>query len=207
MIAIPIVFLVILALASALAAAYDASQTGYYLPKGYKVTAKIHVPGSPFLPGEIVGDIVGVATSDYSVLAVGYGWKGQVWEGWPAESGIKIVWKERGLEDVKAKDKYDEGDYDVTIVYGCDGQVKFSVNGEFIYGFVATTDRYSIVAEGAKVYSPEPLPCLTETTTNPTGTGYNPPSIPEQNQMFYTMLGIGAAAILVPLGLVLARKR
>ncbi len=193
--AITIVFLTIL-LGSLIVVAYDASPTGYYLPKGYKVSVKLHVPGAPFWPGEVSGDIAGVGCEEYSVLIIGYGWKGQLWEGYPAESGIKVIWKQGGNEEEKAKEKYDEGDYDVTIVYGCDGQIKISVNGEFLYGFVATKSKYSILAEGAAVQAPEPLPCITETTTDPgTGEGYNPPSVNEMQQQLL-WVGIGVIALI-----------
>jgi hypothetical protein len=190
--------------------AYDATSTGYYLPKGYKVSAKVSVPAPPFWPGETLGDIVGISTSDYSVLVIGYGSKGGVLEGFKVEQGIKVVWKQAGREEVKATVTIQNvGEHDVTIVYGYDGQIKISVNGKFVHSFVANKDKYEIVAQGASVSAPEVLPTSDNSNQNTsdsgTGEGYNPPSVSEL-QMQYLLFGAGAVIVVV-LVLVLMRRR
>ena len=204
---IPLFFIILLATVSAVYA-YDATSTGYYLPKGYKVTGKVYVPGAPFWPGESLGDVVGVATDEYSVLVVGYGSKGGILESFNVEQGVKVIWKQAGREEVKAKATIQNiGEHDVTIVYGYDGQVKISVDGKFIYGFVATTDKYQLVAQGASVNAPEVLPTSDDSSQSgsDTGEGYNPPSVSEL-QMQYLLFGAGVVG-LVALVLGLMRRR
>ena len=173
--------------------AYDAAPTGYYLPKGYKVEAKARFPGCGFWPGDYVGDIVGVSTSGYEVLVVGKcekAWNGGVWD------CFKVYWIEGGQQkEVANIHSTPEEDHTIVIVYGYDGMVKISIDGQLAYSFVGTTDKYSIVAQGAKVSTPEPLP--EDGSDSGTGEGYNPPSVSEL-QVQYLLLGAGATAIAVP---------
>ncbi len=194
----------ILAIMLAASISYAETPTGYFLPKGYKVTAQVFVPCAPFWPGEAVGDAVGLQTNDYSVIARGYGLKGGVLEGFTTRSGVKIIWVQGGVQSVKADTSAEcNKKHEVTIVYSHDGQIKFSVGGRFIYSFVATADRYSIVAEGASVNAPEVLP---RDTTSPAGGGYNPPSI-QQIQIQALALGLGLGLGAIALILLLARRR
>lgn len=186
------------------ALAYDASATGYYLPEGYKVTAEVSIPGAPFWPGELVGSVFGLSTDDYSVLVVASSVKGQVWEGFSTWDGCKVVWVQSGREEVKAKVSLTPGKHDVTIVYGWDGTVKISVDGEMLFSFVATAGKYSVVAQGAKVNAPEELPKTTATAS--TGGGYNPPTV-KDIQLRYTLLGVGAGGVALASLLVIKRKR
>ncbi len=189
------------------AVSFALSPTGYYLPKGYRVSAVLYVPCAPFWPGEILGDAVGLQTNEYAVIARGYGWKGNVWEGFATRSGVMIIWHQGGSQNVVARiDLVCEQKHEITIVYGYDGQVKFSAKNEFIYGFIATVDRYSVVAENAAVSRPEPLP--QQTTQPPAGTGYNPPTA-QQVQAQGLIVGIiaGAGALIFAiLLLVVGRK-
>ena len=204
--AIPILLFIISITVAVAVYAYEATPTGYYLPKGYKVTATVSVPGAPFWPGEYLGDIVGVQSNEYSVLAVGYGSKGGILENFAVEQGIKIIWIQGGRQEVKAKVSISNvGDHDVTIVYDYDGQVKISVDGKFIYGFVATADKYQIVAQGAKVNQPEVLPSSDGSQNNDTGSGYNPPSVSEI-QMQYLLLGAGIIVILIVVMFLMHRR-
>ena len=187
-----IIFLAILAASNIVAA--DVTSTGYYLPQGYKVSAKVNVPVEPFWPGEAIGDAVGVSTSGYQVIIRGYASKGGIVEGFAVEKGIKVIWVQGGKHEEKAKiTGLESKEHDVEILYGYDGQVKISVNGEFLYSFVATVSKYEIVAEGAKVNQPEPLP--SPTTTPTTGEGYSKPSTYELQQQL--ALGLGGLAIAI----------
>jgi hypothetical protein len=201
------IYLTILIIAST-AYAYEATPVGYYLPKGYKVTAKVSVPSPPFWGGEKLGDIVGVSVSEYSVFVVGYGAKWIDLSGLHVEQGVKVVWKQGGREEVKAKVSIQNiGEHDVTIVYDYDGQIKISVDGKFIYGFVATDNKYQIIAQGASVNAPQvlPTPDTGSDQSTDTGSGYNPPSV-SQLQMQYLLLGGGAIGIII-LSLFLMRRR
>ncbi len=188
---------------------YSATPTGYYLPKGYKVTAKVYVPDAPFWPGETLGDIFGVASQEYSVLAVGYGGKGGPLEGFAVEKGVKIIWVQGGRQEVKAKISIQNvGEHDVTIVYGYDGAIKISVNGQFIYSFVATEKKYQIVSQGAAVNAPEMIPQSNSgdgSPSNDTGEGYDVPSVSEI-QMQYLLLGAGIV-LAVSLVFIMSRRR
>ncbi|MCD6300897.1 MAG: hypothetical protein J7L82_02380 [Staphylothermus sp.] len=165
--------------------------TGYYLPKGYKVTAKVYVPDAP-LWGNTIGDAVGLSCDKYSVIV--FGWGEKTWN-WEAKHGIKVIWREGGTDEDKAYvDLEPDKKHDVTIVYDWDGTVKISVDGKFIYSFVATESRYTIVAQGATVNEPEALP--EPSTTPPTGSGYNRASVNEL-QTQYLLLGAGATIIVV----------
>ncbi len=176
--------------------AYDATPTGYYLPRGYKVEAEAATLGCGIWPGDYVGGIVGVSTENYKVLVVGKcekAWNGGVWD------GFKVYWIEGGREEEKAQ-LHIESDQvakpqKITIVYGYDGMVKISINDRLIYSFTGTVDKYSIVAQDAKVSAPEPLP--QDGSDSGTGEGYNPPSVSEL-QVQYLLLGAGATAIAVP---------
>jgi len=187
-----IIFLAILAASNIVAA--DVTSTGYYLPQGYKVSAKVNVPVEPFWPGKAIGDAVGVSASGYQVIIRGYASKGGIVEGFAVEKGIKVIWVQGGKREEKAKiTGLESKEHDVEILYGYDGQVKISVNGEFLYSFVATVSKYEIVAEGAKVNQPEPLP--SPTTTPTTGEGYSKPSTYELQQQL--ALGLGGLAIAI----------
>lgn len=178
------------------------SATGYYLPKGYKVRARIYVPGSPFWPGELAGDTVGISCERYSVLVKGFGYK--QWWG-EANSGIRVYWVEGGVtKEVASKWNIPEGDHEVEIVYGHDGYVYISIEGTHVYGFAGTVEKYSIVSEGAEVSPPEALP--TPKQSEQVGSGYAPKSAEElRNQ--YLLLGLGAGAISVLLILMIRRRR
>ena len=144
---------------------------------------------------------MGVQTGDYAVIAVAKCEKSLsgTWD------GIVIYWVEGGKEEEKARIHADPSKtHEITIVYGWDGQVKFSVDGEFIYGFVATADKYAIVSQGAEVDTPEALP--TPTSTAPTGEGYQPKSVNEIQQQ-YIALGLGAGAIATIIIILLIRRR
>ncbi len=201
-VAIAIALMIMLTVSAAYA---DVYATGYYLPRGYKVTAQAFIPCAPFWSGEMIGDAVGLQTNDYTVIARSYGWKGGILEGFATRSGIKILWIQGGREDIKADVDLACGrKHEVVIVYGYDGQIKFSVDGRFIYSFIATVDRYSIVAEGASVSAPESLP--RDTTSPPAGTGYNPPSI-QQIQIQALALGLGLGLGVIAILLFLTRRR
>ena len=169
--------------------AVNPTPSGYYLPRGYKVTAKVYVPDSP-LWGNVLGDAFGISCEKYTVFALGWGEK--TWN-WEAKHGIKIVWREGGTDEDKAYvDLEPNKKHDVTIVYDWDGTVKISVDGKFIYSFVATEPKYTIVAQGAQVSEPEALP--KPSTTSPTGSGYNPASISDLRTE-YLLLGAGVTAV------------
>lgn len=169
--------------------AVNPTPSGYYLPRGYKVTAKVYVPDSP-LWGNTLGDAFGISCEKYTVFALGWGEK--TWN-WEAKHGIKIVWREGGTDQDKAYiDLEPNKKHEVTIVYDWDGTIKISVDGKFLYGFVATEPKYTIVAQGAQVSEPEALP--KPSTTSPTGSGYNPASISDLRTE-YLLLGAGVAAV------------
>ena len=185
--------------------AYTATPTGYYLPKGYKVDVSVYVSDPPLWPGENLGDIVGLSINDYSVLVVGYGGKGGPLEGFAVEQGVKIVWIQGGTQYVKAKVKLNGGDHTVSILYGYDGQVKISVDGKYVYGFVATADKYEIVAQGASVNAPQPIP-QDQGSQDTTGEGYDVPSIPELRTQ-YLLLGAGLVFISILAVVMIKRKK
>jgi len=178
--------------------------SGYYLPRGYKVTATIYVPESPFWPGEVVGDEVGISDGATTIFAVGVGWK--YWDGpnLVYDEYVKIVKQTGDKQQVlKIINVHNPGQHTVVITYTWDGQVSISVDGHLAYGFQASTDKYIIVAQGAHVNQPVELP--RPKTDNPTGEGYNPPSV-QDIQRQYLLLGLGAGAIII-LVLILALRR
>ena len=186
--------------------AYTATPTGYYLPRGYKVDATVRVPAVPAWPGENVGDIAGLSTNDYSVYVVAYGGRGGILEGFATEQGIKIVWVQGGTQQVKAKVRnLNEGDHTVTIVYGHDNYIKISIDGKLAFSFVATVDKYELVAQGASVNAPQPIPQQQDGSSDQTGEGYDVPSIPEL-QTQYLLLGAGLVFISI-LAVVMVKRR
>jgi len=174
--------------------AYNASPCGYYLPRGYYVEGTINFKDAPFWPGESEPSIIGLRTSSYDILIVGRAskdWSFQVWR------EILVIKKTNEREEVLAKqDAQAEVDHKVTIVYGNDGQVKISVNGELLYSFAGSADKYTILASNAKVNEPQVL----QTSNQETGEGY----LPEDNTI-YLALGVGAVLVLIVVMLVVRR--
>jgi len=182
--------------------AVNPTSTGYYLMEGYKISAKVYVPDTP-LWGNTIGDVFGISCEKYMVYAMGWGEK--TWN-WECKHGIKVVWREGGNDQDKSYvDLAPNKKHDVTIVYDWDGTIKISVDGKFVYSFVATEKKYQVIAQGAQVSPPEALP--KPDGDKPTGSGYNPSSVKDLEFKFI-LLGIGVAAILflVILFVVLKKK-
>lgn len=175
---------------------YEASPTGYYLPLGYKVSAQITVPDAPWLPGESVGDIVGLSCSQYSVLVIGYGCRDVSFQ---VHTGIKVVWKEAGSEKIVADINMgvEKGEYKIYIVYGSDGYVKISysaggtdVKPQAIYSFRGDVSKYTIVSQGAQVNEPTQIASIG--SDDEIGEGYNPIT---SETLILVCLGAGVVGI------------
>ena len=184
------------------------SETGYYLPKGYKVVAEITVPPAPFWPGIAVGDAVGIKSGTEEYVVVGFGYKASILEGFWACHGVQVQKCSGSSRELlvmitnEDNPDFEAGTHKVTIVYGYDGIVKISVDSEFLRSFPATADKYAITAKGAKVYPPEQI--ASGSGDDGKGEGYTPPTIREI-QLQYLALGAGAGAVAI-VALLLALK-
>ena len=183
--------------------------TGYYLPRGYKAEAIIMIPPAPFWPGIAKGDVVGVDAGTYQVRVVGFGYKASIIEGFWACHGVQVQKHTLSKTEIltmktnQDNPSLEAGEHKITITYGYDGTVKIAIDGEFLYSFAGTEDKYAVIAEGAKVSAPEPLP---SSDSGDTGEGYNPPTVKEL-QLQYLALGAGVGAIAIVAALLALRGR
>jgi len=76
--------------------------------------------------------------------------------------------------------------------------VKISVDGELIYSFAGSADKYTILASNAKVNGPQ---VLQSSSNQETGEGY----LPQSDYMIYLGLGLGAVLVLIVVMLVVRR--
>lgn len=169
------------------------NDTGYYLPKGYKVDAVINVPPAPFWFGVVEGDSVGVKDVNKVVYVVGVGYK-LPYYGIYSGHAIHVVVQEGNernvVYEITNEDGLTVGKHKVTIYHSHEGTVYVSIDNVFAYSFRSVSEKLSVVAKGAIVYPPEYVDVNDDKQV---GQGYNPTSVNEY--IAYMVLGAGVLAI------------